>query len=124
MKKKDVFSLVNAIMACGNLSGEKFTYTMAKNISHLQSVVEKIREEMDALQQKHVKRDKEKKPIFSTEEGKEDNYVMKDLGKYKDESVELAREEIEVKLFKVKQAELPANITLQQRIGIESLIEE
>lgn len=137
MKNKELYSLYQGLNKCGNLSGVKFAYAIAKNKKTLFQEFQTI-EELDA-HKNQVKFDKEgtelrKKCMEKDKEGNEklnsekyDKEVKELIEKNKNVQKEfenLMNVENDVKLLKVKLDDIPKDITVDQMTLITDIIDK
>lgn len=153
MKKKDVISLWQGLNNCSALKGARFTYAIARNLAEIKADIEALQKSVDPskefsayenkrieLNKKYSKKDEKGESI--TENGK---YILEDQEKFDEEFNKLKEEnqsivdardaqikeymdslddEIEVKLWKIKETDLPEDITVNQTYAIFPILEE
>ena len=153
MKKKELISLHQGINQLGSLSGVKFAYAITRNISYLKPEIEALEKAITAteeykafdnlrvkLLEKHAEKGKDGKAVITN-----NNYAIEDqvgfdkaFEKLKKEHkgvfearekqikdyLALLDEEATVSFHKIKQEDIPANITVAQMNVISPLIEE
>jgi len=120
MKKtnKEVLELNAGFQSCGNLKGIKFSYAIAKNLRGIKKEIETIQEATTKLQEEYARKDKKGEKIII-----ENNIEMKDKQKFNKAYEELMEIENEVTLHKIKQSDLPSDISVQQTTLIFDIIE-
>ena len=119
MTNREILQLSNGLQMCGDLKGVKLAFALAKNAKILGREVEPLAETIKKLQEEHAKKDKDGKPIV-----KDNVYEMEDLEKFNEEYKKLMDIEVEVSLHKVKESEVPADISTTQASIILDLIDE
>jgi DNA polymerase III sliding clamp (beta) subunit (PCNA family) len=123
MTNKEILELHQAIMACGNLKGIKFAYALAKNKSKLEVLIKDINDQVKKLQEENAKKDESGKMII-----KNNRIEMKDqdkMNKDYDELMNIENKDVNINSFhKIKEKEVPEDITTAQLTGIFKLIEE
>jgi len=129
MNKQDCLNLFQALQQVGTLTGQRFSYCVARNLSILKPEVKQFEESRQALLVSHSKKDKDGKPIILETKDKDGNitdskYDIADQEKLEKDFQELTQEETEkdIKLFMVDIAEVPQAITVQQMNGILPII--
>ena len=153
MTKRELLNLYISLNKLGHLQGVKFAYGIAKNINILRPEVEAIQKAQDAAPE-YIKFDQERIDLAQSMANKDekgnpetngmsyaitlredfdrefkklqDKYdeAIKDREKQMGEYEELLKEEVEVKLYKIKLSELPEAITTEEVNKIFNIIEE
>jgi hypothetical protein len=118
MTNRKLLELIEGLKECGNLSGTKFSYAIAKNLNKLSREAEPVGIEIRKLQDKHSKKDKEGNKIT---EG--DKIIMENMDEFSKDFEELMDIEGETTLHKIKQDDLPKEITAKQLSLIFSIVE-
>lgn len=119
MKNKEIISLNNGLTNCGNLKGVKFAFAVSKNIKALSAIIEPLSETIKKLQDENAKKDKKKEKVVI-----DGQIQMVDLKKFEAEYKELMEVENEVSLHKVKEENIPEDITVAQLNSIMEIVEE
>ena len=119
MTNAQVLDLYRGLNSCGNLTGEKFTFFVAKNIKKMQPEIEVIQEEIKKVQLEYCKKDKNGDPVI-----KDEKYEMENLDAFDKVYKNLMNIENPIETFKIKNEDIPANITASQKVGIFDLIIE
>lgn len=118
MKNKELFALSNGIQLCGELKGIKVAFALAKNAKIIAREMEPLLESIKKLQEDNAKKDKDGKPII-----KDNVYEIEDLEKFNEEYKKLMDIEVEITLHKIKEEDLPNDISTTQMSIILDLIE-
>ena len=153
MKKKELISLYQGLNQLGSLSGVKFAYAITRNISYLKPEIEALEKAIAApeeyktfdnlrvkLLEKYSKKDKAGKAVITNNNydiedqvvfdkafeklKKEHKGVFEAREKQIKDYVALLDEEATVSFHKIKQEDIPANITVAQMNTISRLIIE
>jgi len=153
MQKKSFLQLFRTLDQMGKLTGVRFAYAVAKNISKMKIEVESIEKSIKPpegfmdydqkridLAKKHSKKDEKGKEITANnefqieDETKFDKELKKLQSEYKketdarqkqiDEYIKMLDEEIQFDFHKIDLKDVPAEITTQQMAGIIELINE
>jgi len=119
MKNKDILQLNEGLANCGNLTGIKFAFAVAKNRKILLSVIEPLFEMIKKLQNDNAKKDEQGKIIEINGQ-----IQMVDLEKFNKEYKELMEVENKISLHKIKIEDLPENISAAQLTSIMEIVEE
>lgn len=120
MKNREILQMYNGLQLCGELKGIKFSFAVAKNNKILGRAVEPLVEEIKKLQEEYATKDAEGAPIT-----KDNVYQIPDMVKFNAAYKELMDIDTEVVLHKIKQADLPQDISASQLSTIlEFVIEE
>lgn len=119
MKNQEILNLHQGLVNCGKLKGIKFAFAVAKNRKALAGVIEPFMETRKKLQEEHSVKDKDGKQIIEKGQIK-----MKSLEKFNEEYEKLINIEVEIKLHKVDQKDIPEDITAGQLSGIMEIIKE
>jgi hypothetical protein len=119
MKNREILQMSNGIRSCLELKGVKLAYAIAKNIKTLEKILEPFNETLKKLQEEHCERDEEGKPIITNGQ-----YTMKDMEKFNSEYDELMNIDVDITLHKIKQSDLPADISALQATIILDMIDE
>ncbi len=139
MKNIDLFKLQQGLGKVKGLKGVTFAYAIAKNskavndeIELLKKPLEKYNNELmklvmaNAIKDKDGKIKQEKGRVPIKDVGKYNREVQELNGKYKkdlEDYEKLMNKESKVPLHKIKQADLPEDITASQIEGIMDLVE-
>lgn len=129
MTNQKVLDYAAAFEKVGNLTGQKFTYAIARNNNILRPFLEKYSEDRKALLESFANKDEAGKPILKPsidEFGRPtQKYDITDMAPYNMELEKLVKEDVgEVKLYRIAQKELPANISADALTGIIELVDE
>lgn len=129
MTNQKVLDYVTAFEKVGNLTGQKFTYAIARNNNILRPFLEKYSEDRKALLESFANKDEAGKPILKPDTDQygrpTQKYDITDMGPYNLELEKLVKEDVgEVKLYRIAQKELPANISADALTGIIDLVDE
>ena len=152
-KKNDLFTLNDAFESVSQLKGVKFAYVIAKNKNILKGEIDSLQESVKMSEQYLVyekkrvelcrelaRKDKDGKPMMigskfdiedkaafdKTLKKLQDGYPaeIKEREKQLENFEKLCKEEIKIDLHKMKQEDLPEDITPSQIEGIIEIIEE
>ncbi len=153
MKKKEVITLHNNLKKLNNLTGVKFAYAVSRNIGLLEPIIKALQDasvpnkdyfdyekERVILAEKHSQKDENGNPKTINDE-----YIISDKNKFTDELEKLRKkhkkaiddyfskmeeyrkmleeEAEELNIFKIKMADIPNEITVEQMNVIKDLIE-
>lgn len=118
MKNKEIYRLVRGLQQCGELKGIKFAYAVAKNLRLLSNDFEVLLASIKKLQEEHAKKNEEGKAIIEN-----NDYIMKDFKLFDDDYQKLMNIENEITLHKIKEEDIPSDITAGQLTGILEIIE-
>ena len=118
MTNREILQLSNGLQLCGELKGVKLAFALAKNAKILARELETLAETIKKIQEEHAKK-KDGKPII-----KDNVYEMEDLEKFNLAYKELMEIEVEVNIHKIKESDLPEDITVGQLSGIYPLIDD
>ena len=118
MKISEILEMQQSLYNCKDLKGVTFSLAIAKNVKLINKEVETINEELTKLKELHAEKDSENKPLI--ENG---NYVMTDLESFNKDIREFFNIENEITLHKIKEVDLPVDITAGQLTGIFDLID-
>lgn len=152
LTKQGILDLNAALNSCGNLTGVKFAYAIARNKTKLKPEIEAMQEAYKAsdsflqydkerieLAIKHAKKIDGKPQIENGEyviEDKEkfDNDLkllrethreaIEARGKQEKDFTELLKEEVEIDLYTIPPSYVPENISANQMTGIISIVQE
>ena len=123
-----VLDLAEALEKVGNLKGEKFVYCVARNNNLLRPILKNYIEARKALQESFAKKDEKGEPILLDDKDQygrpSKKYDITDLKTFNEKLEELLKEETEVKLYRINQDILPADITADQLTGIMDLVDD
>lgn len=117
MTNKEILELYKGLDSCGELSGVKFVFAVAKNAQKLRVKVDTFNKVTEKLQDEHAEKNKKGEKIL---EGK--NVKMKDLGKYMKDYNELLDLKEKVTLHTVVEKDVPKEITAGQLTAIMPII--
>ena len=128
MTNKSVLDLAEALEKVGNLKGEKFVYCVARNNNLLRPILKNYIEARKALQESFAKKDEKGEPILLDDKDQfgrpTKKYDIEDMKGFNEKLEELLKEETEVKLYRINQDILPADITADQLTGIMDLVDD
>jgi hypothetical protein len=121
MTNEELLDLFQGLNRCGNLSGAKFSYAIARNINALKPIVKTFEEARIALVESYCKKGEDGKPIM-----KDGAYTFDDQSEFDKEYKKLQKEEAQfsTQTFKINMSDIPEAITAAQMTGISSLVEE
>jgi len=119
MKNKEIVELMTGLTKCGELKGIKFAYAVARNASLLKAIYGDIMTQRDALSKKYGKKDKKGELVIDKGMVQLDNIPMfeKELGELMD------IENKAIKFHKIKEANLPEDISAGQLTLILPIVE-
>ena len=128
MTNQSVLDLAEALEKVGNLKGEKFVYCVARNNNLLRPILKNYIEARKALQESFAKKDEKGEPILLDDKDQfgrpTKKYDIEDTKTFNEKLEELLKEETEVKLYRINQDILPADITADQLTGIMDLVDD
>ena len=128
MTNQSVLDLVEALEKVGNLKGEKFVYCVARNNNLLRPILKNYIEARKVLQESFAKKDEKGEPILLDDKDQfgrpTKKYDIEDMKSFNEKLEELLKEETEVKLYRINQDILPADITADQLTGIMDLVDD
>ena len=123
-----VLDLAEALEKVGNLKGEKFVYCVARNNNLLRPILKNYIEARKALQESFAKKDEKGEPILLDDKDQfgrpTKKYDIEDMKGFNEKLEELLKEETEVKLYRMNQSDLPADITADMASGLIELVNE
>ena len=128
MTNQSVLDLAEALEKVGNLKGEKFVYCVARNNNLLGPILKNYIEARKALQESFAKKDENGEPILLDDKDQfgrpTKKYDIEDTKTFNKKLEELLKEETEVKLYRMNQSDLPADITADMASGLIGLVNE
>ena len=128
MTNKKVLDLAEALEKVGNLKGEKFVYCVARNNNLLRTILKNYIEARKTLQESFAKKDEKGEPILLDDKDQfgrpTKKYDIEDTKTFNEKLEELLKEETEVKLYRMNQSDLPADITADMASGLIELVNE
>lgn len=112
-----------------DVSGTKFNYGIAKNLSLMESEIKALNETKNKIIEKYAEKEKDGRFKLENLDPKtgRGNYVIKDLkgfGKEMEEFNKIAEEKSDFKPYKIKLVDVPEGLTTQQMASVYELIEE
>ena len=119
MKNLELLNLSQTIQSCFNFKGIKFAYAIAKNAKLIQREVEPLVDTIKSLQEQYAEKDADGKAVIV-----DNQYKMADLEKFSTEYQILMNIDVDITLHKVKQEDLPADISAAQILPIMEMIED
>ena len=131
MKNINLIQLAQSLAQLGNLTGQKFSYCVARNLNLLKPKLKEYEESRLALLESMAKKGKDKKPIMENVKDQKDaqgnpvqRYVLEDEEAFSVELKKLNEEEVDVKLFMLDLKDVPQEITTTQMSGVIEIIKE
>ena len=128
MTKQEINNLFNSLLECGNLSGAKFSYAIARNINILKDEIKSFNEDRVALAKSYSKKDEKGEAVMKM--GQDDLgrpaevFDLNDQKGFEEEFKKLQKEELDIKLFKIDFTDIPQPITVSQMAGIYQIVNE
>lgn len=117
MKAKDIIELGQSIGKCSNLKGLKFIYNLAQNSKLIKEFEETFNQERMKLIDEMCEKDEKGENIVV-----KGVFKLKDMDAYSKEYNLLLEKDIDIELHKIKEDEVPEDISSGQLIGIYPLI--
>ena len=128
MTNQSILDIAESLEKVGQLKGEKFVYCIARNNNILRPIVKKYIEDRKVLQESFAKKDEKGEPILLDDKGNfgrpTKKYDIEDMKTFNKKLEELLKEEVEVKLYRIPQDILPADITSEQLTGLMELVDD
>ena len=126
MINKRILVLNQGIEQCGKVDDTKLKYACFKTFKGIRDAVESINESIVELQNRYSKKDANGEPmvIKGVPGVTMDTIIFTDQDAFNKEYKALMLIDSEVTIHKIKEADLPANLTVKQQCLLVDMIEE